>query len=139
MPKIVVQIIAGAVALLILVGVVMWVVGLGPFNTRPSAAAKAAPKVQATVAKTQTQVADAVAKAEDKTQAAGAVIEKRTEAHVAKIRAVPRVAAPNVPDRQFFVGVCESQLYAGSPDCRGFGGEPEGGRSGLGSRSLQGR
>lgn len=109
--------VVGALALAI---AAMWVIGLGPFNTRPSVAAKAIPKVQATVAKIQTDAGTAVAKVETKTKAASAAAEKRTEDHVAKIRAAPA----GVADREFYRGVCDTQFYAGSADCRGFRSQP---------------
>jgi type II secretory pathway component PulM len=115
------KIAAGAVALLVLIVAAMFVLQLGPFNQRPSVAAKAIPKVQATVAATQTQAAAAVGAAEAKTQAVATVIQKRTEDHVVKIRAAPDGGAS---DAEFYRSVCDTQLYGGSADCRGFGGKP---------------
>lgn len=115
----IIQIGLAILALGVLVLAVMWVAGYGPFHS-PSAAAKLQPKVAATVAKAETAQTADVIKAEDKTKAAGVAAEKRTETHVAKLRAAPA----GVADGEFYRGVCQSQLYAGNPDCRGYGGQP---------------
>lgn len=120
----------GLLALIVVTVGLMWIIGLGPFNTRPSSAAKELPKVEAKVEKTQAKAAEAVAQAETKTAASGAALEQRTETNVAKVRAAaPRVVSADVPDGAFFDSVCQSQFYAGSADCRGRGGKAEGGRS----------
>jgi hypothetical protein len=140
MTSLIAKIIAGLVVALLLAVAVMWVVGLGPFNTRPSAAAKQIPKVAAAVTKTQGQASTAVAKVESKAKDANTATEKRTEGHVAKIRAAaPRAVPADVPDGEFFAGVCESKLYAGSADCRGFGGQPEGDGAPTRQRAVRGR
>lgn len=138
--KLLVQIAFGALGLVVLAGAAMWVFGLGPFNTRPSAAAKLQPKVAASVAKTQTAATAAVTKVEAKTKTANAATEKRTEVHVAKIRAAapPRAAAVDVSDREFFLGVCSAKLYARDPDCDGHRGEPEGSRPAARSGAVRG-
>lgn len=125
MTSLIAKIIAGIVGALLLALAVMWIIGLGPFNTRPSAAAKQLPKVEKAVAQTQNQASAAVAKVEGEAKTTIAATEKRTEGHVAKIRAAaPRAVPADVPDGEFFAGVCESKLYAGSADCRGLGGKP---------------
>lgn len=122
MPLILWRIGAAVVGVVALAVAVMFVLQLGPFNTRPSAAAKQLPKVEAAVAKTQDQAGAAVTKVESAAKAANVNTEKRTEGHVAKIRAAaPRAVPADVPDGQFFAGVCESKLYAGSAGCRGVG------------------
>lgn len=125
----------GALALLVLVVAGMFVLQLGPFNQRPSVAAKAIPKVQATVAATQTQAATAVTAAETKTTVAATDTLKRNETHVAQIRAAP----DNGADAEFYRSVCDTQLYAGSADCSGFGRQPEGGGAAHLSGALRRR
>lgn len=140
MPRLVIQLALGAVALLILIVAGMWVIGLGPFNTRPSPAAKVAVQTQKAVTKTQGEAKAATDQAETATRKTIATTEKRTEGHVAKIRAAaPRAIPADVPDGEFFAGVCESKLYAGSADCRGLGGQLEGGGSRPGPRAVRGR
>ena len=104
-----VRIALGALATVILAVAVMFVLQLGPFNHRPSAAAKELPKV----ADTQKAVAVDVGKAEVKTVAKADDTKKRTENHVAKIRAAPDGGS----DAEFFGSVCDTQLYQGSADC----------------------
>ncbi|CAB4198827.1 hypothetical protein UFOVP1324_54 [uncultured Caudovirales phage] len=108
-----VRIALGALATVILAVAVMFVLQLGPFNHRPSAAAKELPKVAAKVADTQKAVAVDVGKAEVKTVAKADDTKKRTENHVAKIRAAPDGGS----DAEFFGSVCDTQLYQGSADC----------------------
>lgn len=109
---------AAVIAAIALVIAVMFVIGLGPFNTRPSVAAKAIPKVQAQVAKAQTHEAAAVTQAETKTKADNAGLQQRTENHVTKIRAATSRAVPtHVPDGAFYDSVCDTQFYAGNSDC----------------------
>lgn len=130
------KLIGGLVSALILTVAVMFVLQLGPFNHRPSAAAVAIPKVQAAVATTQTKEATASVAAEAKTQATATVIQKRTEDHVAKIRAAPDGGAS---DAEFYRSVCDTQLYQGSADCRGVGGQPQGGGPAHGAPAVRGR
>jgi hypothetical protein len=120
--------------LLILIAVGLWVAGWGPLHM-PSAAEKQQPKVAAKVEKTATAETAAVGKAETATKTASATIEKRTETHVVAVRATPRPAPVDYPDREFYLGVCQSKLYAGNPNCVGYGGEPEsaGPRAGKGT------
>lgn len=125
MPSLTTRII-GAVVLALLVAVAaLYVLQLGPFNPRPSTAAKALPKVQGAVAKAQGQQGAAVAEAEIKTNSAAVAAEKKAERHVDQIRKSTARAVPaDVPDAEFYRGVCDTQLYAGDPACRGFGGQP---------------
>jgi len=116
MSSMLIRIIAGAVALLVLTIAAMFVLQLGPFNTRPSAAAKVQPKVAAAVAKTQGHAAASVAKVEAKAQAKAVDTQKRIETHVAKIRAAPDGGS----DAEFFASVCDTELYEGSADCRRY-------------------
>ncbi len=135
MTRLLIQIGAGIVAALLLVVAVMWVIGLGPFNTRPSVAAKQLPKVTAAVTKTQTQAGAAVAKADTQAKTTIAAAEKRTEGHVAKIRAAPDGAS----DAEFYRSVCDTQLYEGSADCSGFSRQPEGDGTAHRPRALRSR
>lgn len=126
----------GAVAALVLVVSAMFVLQLGPFNHRPSVAAKAIPKVVATVAATQTQAATAVTAAEVKTTAAAVETQKRIEVHVVQIREAPDRSGAT---EQFYRSVCDTQLYGGSADCRGFRSQPEGGGPALGAGAVRPR
>lgn len=120
-----IQIGLGVVGLIAVTLAAMWVFRFGLFATGPSPAAKMIPKVQATVAKVQTQEVKAVAKEEVKTQSAATVIEKRTAASVTKIRqSTGRPVYADVPDAEFYRGVCASKLYVGTADCDGYGGKP---------------
>lgn len=119
-----VKIVAGLVAALVIVGLVMWVVGLGPFNTRPSPAAKVQTQATTAVAKADKAQGAAVGQATTKTQTTIADTAKRAANDADQIRrSMPVVAKPvSYPDGAFFRGVCSESLYAGDPVCRGYSG-----------------
>lgn len=111
--------------LIAVIGAVLFIFQLGPFNTRPSAAAKIIPKVEKAVAQTQAAEVKAVEKAEVKTQTAAVAIEKRTATHVAQIRKSTASAVPaDVPDDAFCRGVRASKLYAGVEAGCGYSSRP---------------
>lgn len=78
----------------------------------------------------------AVAKARDvalaplteKTHAAITTVRRRTSRAVEELHVAIATPAGD-PDRAFYVGMCRSPFYAGSADCLGYRGGPEGGRS----------
>lgn len=143
------KIIAGVVGILIIAGLVLFVAGIGPFHVGKSAAAKVQPKVEAAVTKTQTKEAAAITHVEAEAKTSNASTEKKAEKHVANIRAAappvrvapgtPRPQYRDYPDGEFFAGVCDTLVYAGNPNCRGYRGEPEGHRPAAGPRAVRGR
>ena len=108
-----IRILLGVLGAAILAVAVMFVLQLGPFNHRPSAAAKELPKVAAKVEEVHGEAVKAVAKVEDKTKAAAVITKQKVETHVAKIRAAPDGGS----DAEFYRSVCDTQLYQGSADC----------------------
>ena len=128
---------AGLTGLLGLVAVVLWIIGWGPFQTP---AAKMQAKADKAVAKVAAAETVAVGQVETTAKAANLRADERTQIHVATIRATTRNAPPaDVPDDQFFHGVCSSKLYARDPGCVGYGGEPEGSDPASRARAVRGR
>lgn len=141
--------VAGVVlAVLVLAGVAAWVAGFGPFQPGKSAAAKQQPKVEKAVAQATGAAAKQTTVLAETAATANTETERRAEAHVTKIRAPararPAAGAPvvryaDVPDGQFYGGVCESLLYRGNPACGGHGGGPEGQPAAGRAGALRGR
>jgi hypothetical protein len=132
-----VKVAAALAGLLIVVGDASWVAGWAPFQS-PCAEVRAT--TEAAVSRIGAAEATALGKAEATTRAANTSTRKRIEARVASIRASTRNApADDVPDGEFFRGVCASKLYAGSPDCVGYGGESEDPGAAAGARAVRRR
>ena len=119
---------AGLVALaaLVLLVAMAWVFRVGPFKPAPSPAAKVQAQTSAAVAdatEAQSKAVDAAT-----TTAQGTITDttKRTEHAVSEVRRVQqaRPAPPPYPDDGFYRGVCATRIYAGNPECRGYGGKP---------------
>ena len=129
--------VAGLVGLLMLMGVVLWVIGSGPFR---SPAARVQAKAEKAVVKVGAAEAAAVGKVETTAKAANLRTDERTQIHVASIRAETRNARPaDVPDDQFFRSVCSSELYAGNSDCGGYSGGSEGPDTAPRAGAVRGR
>jgi hypothetical protein len=142
MTNLIAKIIGGALGALVLVGVLMWVFRLGPFNPGPSPAAKVQAQTTKAVTKTQAEETAAVQKAGEKAGAAIADTTKRTQRHAAQIRAAERTTpagAPDAADAVWFGSVCQSVVYKGNPDCRGYSGRPEGSGPAAGQGAVRGR
>ncbi len=112
----------GCVIALIL-AVAVWYV------TEPMRAAKAnkaaAAHVTATLAEAKPKEAAKAAKANEQTSNTIAATEDRSRARASRV-----VGSPD-PDRAFFDGVCDGELYKADPQCGGGGGKKRGGgRSG---------
>lgn len=135
LPAIALRIAGGVLAVLVVVAVVTWVAGIGPFQLGKSAAAKQQPKVEKAVTQATAGAGKQTTALAEKAATANTETERRAEAHVTKIRAPARARPPtgapvvryaDFPDGQFYGGVCESILYRGNPACSGHGGRPEG-------------
>jgi len=99
MPKLLIQIIAGLVGLLILVGVIMWVVGLGPFASPTKAIVKEQRKDAAASQKIETKAAAAVEKDVEAAVAVQDQAKAQVEYVTRTVRLSPTASTPIPPDR----------------------------------------
>jgi hypothetical protein len=138
-----VRIIGGVLGVILLLVLIAFVAGLGPFHRGPSAAAKLQPKVEKAVGKTQAEVDKAVDDATLKVQKSETETMERMDEGAAELRSQevvyrdvpgpvryvpgkPQVRVVerrvDVPDDAWRRRLCEYKLYAGSPACSGDGG-----------------
>ncbi len=126
--KLLIQIGLYALAALVLAGAAAWVLRLGPFNPAPSAASKVQAQTDKAVAEVTKAETVEVGKVAEGARVETVDTARRVEHAAAQIRYVERTRPVPVPypDDAFFRGMCQSKLYAANPDCRRYGGGPEG-------------
>lgn len=110
MPKLAIQIIAGLVGLLVLAGVVMWVVGFGPFASPTKAIIKEQRKDAAASTKIETKGAEAVAKDVATATAVQDQAKAQVEYVTRTVRLSPTASTPIPADRLARLRNADSEL-----------------------------